>query len=147
MRTINKGIVALLAFAMLAVAATNAELAEQVKQAEIGFAKTMADRDHTAFASFLAPDAVFMAGPRAQRGAPAVAKGWQRFFEGKDAPFSWAPETVVVLDSGSLALSTGPVLDASGKRIGTFNSIWRKEKSGKWKVVIDNGCPPCNCRP
>jgi len=129
-----------------AFAATNAELEQQVRQAEIGFAKSMADRDHKAFASFLAPDSVFMDGPlRSSRGAQAVAADWKRFFEGEKAPFSWEQQTVIVLESGSLALSTGPVKDPSGKRVGTFNSIWRKEKDGQWKVVLDNGCPPCNC--
>jgi len=143
MRKLGIGIVF---FAGMAVAATNAELEQQVRQAEIGFAKSMADRDHKAFISFLAPDSVFVAGPlRASRGAQAVAADWKRFFEGEKAPFSWEPQTVIVLESGSLALSTGPVKDPSGKRVGTFNSTWRKEKNGQWKVVLDNGCPPCNC--
>lgn len=136
---------ALFAFATVARPATNAELQEQVRQAEIGFARSMADRDHKAFVAFLAADAVFMAGPRALRGAQAVAAGWKRLFEGEAAPFSWTPETVVVLDSGSLALSTGPIRDPAGKRIGTYNSIWRREENGRWKVVLDNGCPACNC--
>ena len=144
-RTIGFGMTLLATAAGLAPAATNAELEEQVRQAEIGFAKSMADRDHKAFATFLAPDAVFMAGAQAQRGAPAVAAGWKRFFEGADAPFSWAPETVVVLQSGALALSTGPVRDPSGKQTGTYSSIWRRDKNGSWRVVIDKGCPPCNC--
>ncbi len=136
---------AFFAFAAAARPATNAELEEQVRQAEFGFARSMAERDYKAFTTFLAADAVFMAGPRALRGAEAVAAGWKRLFEGKAAPFSWAPETVVVLESGSLALSTGPIRDASGKRIGTYNSIWRREENGRWKVVLDNGCPACNC--
>ena len=133
------------AIASVARPATNAELQEQVKQAEIAFARSMADRNHKAFTAFLAADAVFMAGSRALRGAEAVATGWKRLFEGEAAPFSWAPETVVVLDSGMLALSTGPIRDPSGKRIGVYNSIWRREETGQWKVVLDNGCPACNC--
>jgi ketosteroid isomerase-like protein len=129
----------------LAGAAGNAELEEAVRKAETGFAKSMADRDRKAFASFLAEDAIFFAGTRPLKGAGAVAAGWKRFFDGTAAPFSWAPETVAVLDSGSLALSTGPVRDPAGKQIGTFNSVWRKEKDGQWKVVFDRGCPPCNC--
>lgn len=129
----------------MAQAATNEELQEQVRQAELGFARSMAQRDHKAFSSFLASDAVFMAGAKPTRGAEAVAADWKKFFDGPQAPFSWEPQTVVVLESGSLALSTGPVRDPSGKRVGTFNSVWRKEKDGSWKVVLDNGCPPCNC--
>jgi ketosteroid isomerase-like protein len=126
-------------------AETNAELEAQVRKAETAFAKTMADRDHKAFATFLASETVFTNGPTALRGALAVAAGWKALYEGPKAPFSWRPETVQVLDSGTLALSSGPVLDADGKRVGTFTSIWRREADGTWKVVIDHGCPACNC--
>jgi len=126
-------------------AQTNGELKEQVRQTEIAFAKTMADRDPAAFASFLAAETVFMSGGRATRGAQQVAERWKAFFQGAQAPFSWAPEFVEVLDSGRLAMSSGPVRDPSGKRTGTFNSVWRRESDGKWKIVLDNGCPACNC--
>lgn len=136
---------ALLLATIPARAESNAELKEQVRQTEIAFAKTLADRNPAAFASFLAAETVFMSGARATRGAQAVAERWKAFFEGVAAPFSWAPETVEVLDSGTLAMSSGPVRDPSGKRTGTFNSVWRREADGKWKIVLDNGCPACNC--
>jgi ketosteroid isomerase-like protein len=136
---------ALLFVAGPARAETNAELKEQVRQTEIAFAKTMADRNPAAFASFLAAETIFMSGGRATRGAAQVAERWKGFFEGAQAPFSWAPEFVEVLDSGTLAMSSGPVRDPSGKRTGTFNSVWRRETDGKWKIVLDNGCPACNC--
>lgn len=120
-------------------------LTEQVRRTEIAFAKTMADRDHSAFSTFLADEAVFVGTSRVLRGAKEVAAGWKQFFEGPQAPFSWEPDQVQVLDSGTLALSSGPVRDPSGKRIGTFNSIWRHGADGKWKIVIDHGCPPCDC--
>ena len=127
------------------LAAQPDSLTDQVRRAEMAFAKTMADRDHAAFATFLADEAIFSSPSRVLRGAKDVAAGWKRFFEGAQAPFSWEPVQVQVLDSGTLALSSGPVRDPSGKRIGTFNSIWRREPDGKWKVVIDHGCPPCDC--
>lgn len=136
---------AVLMVAASARAESNAELKEQVRQTEIAFAKTLADRNPAAFASFLAAETVFMSGARVTRGAKEVAERWKGFFEGGQAPFSWAPETVEVLDSGTLAMSSGPVRDASGKRTGTFNSVWRREADGKWKIVLDNGCPACNC--
>jgi ketosteroid isomerase-like protein len=123
---------------------TNAQWKEQVRATERAFAKTMADRDHAAFASFLADEAVFF-GNGAQRGAAQVTAAWKRFYEGPKAPFSWEPEQVEVLESGTLALSSGPVYDAEHKRTGTFNSVWRREPGGKWKIVFDKGCPPCNC--
>jgi ketosteroid isomerase-like protein len=50
-----------------------------------------------------------------------------------------------VIASGALAHSSGPVHDAAGRQIGTFNSIWRREPDGTWLVVFDKGCPVCNC--
>ncbi|HKA01706.1 MAG TPA: nuclear transport factor 2 family protein [Candidatus Solibacter sp.] len=134
-------------FAGLAMAETNAELKEQVRKTETAFAKTMADRDHAAFVKFLASETVFIGAGNPARGADAVAAKWKRFFDGPKAPFSWTPEIVEVLDSGTLAMTQGPVRDPAGKRIGTFNSVWRREKSGEWKIVLDNGCPACDCGP
>ena len=136
----------LLPLAAAMLAQSPADLTEEVRRTETAFAKTMADRDHAAFRSFLANDALFVSATRVLRGAKEVADGWKRFYEGAQAPFSWAPEQIEVIESGTLALSSGPVRDASGKRIGTFNSIWRREADGKWKIVIDHGCPPCDCK-
>lgn len=119
-------------------------LAATVRARETAFAKTMADRDHAAFATFVAEEALFV-GRAVLRGRPAVVAGWKAYFEGDKAPFSWQPDRVEVVDSGTLAFSTGPVFDPGGKRVGTFNSTWRLEKDGEWRVVLDSGCPPCAC--
>ncbi|HET7293890.1 MAG TPA: nuclear transport factor 2 family protein [Vicinamibacteria bacterium] len=132
-------VAALLALAPVVFAESNAELKEQVRQTEIAFAKTMADRDHAAFTSFLADDTLFF-GRTVQRGKGAVAQAWKRFYEDPQAPFSWAPDTVEVLDSGALGLSSGPVFDPTGARVGTFTSIWRREQDGRWRVIFDKGC-------
>jgi len=119
-----------------------ADLQKQVRERELAFAKTMADRDHAAFTSFVSEEAIFM-GRTVLRGRAAVAEGWKRFFEGPKAPFSWEPERVEVVDSGTLAISSGPVRDPEGNRTGTFNSTWRREADGQWRIVLDIGCPPC----
>jgi ketosteroid isomerase-like protein len=120
---------------------TNADRTAQVREAERGFASAMAARNHAAFASYLAEDAVFVSRQGVLRGKAAVAAGWRRYFDGPSAPFSWTPEIVEVLDSGVLALSSGPVRDPDGRLIGTFNSVWRREADGRWRVVFDKGCP------
>lgn len=126
-------------------AETNAQLADQVKRTETAFAKSMADRDYAGFATFLSAETIFMSGGQVLRGAGKVAESWKPYFQGTQAPFSWAPELVQVLDSGRLAMTSGPVLDPSGKRVGTFNSVWRREGKGRWRIVLDNGCPACDC--
>lgn len=117
----------------------------QVVGAEEAFAKSMADRDHAAFAQFLSADAVFINGPTPLVGKAAVAAAWKRFFDGKEAPFSWRPQTVEVLASGDLAFSSGPVFDPVGKQVGTFTSIWRREGPDVWRVVFDTGNDVCDC--
>jgi ketosteroid isomerase-like protein len=121
---------------------TTADLATQVQAAETAFAQTMAARDLDAFAAHIADEALFF-GKSVLRGKAAVVAGWKTFFEGPNAPFSWAPERVEVLDSGTLALSTGSVKNPAGAVVGTFNSIWRREADGHWRVVFDKGCPVC----
>ena len=119
-----------------------AALAAEVRAAETAFAATMAARDHAAFTAMLADEAIFLGPQRVLRGRGAVSEGWRAFFDGPKAPFSWAPERVEVLGSGTLALSSGPVFDPSGARTGTFNSVWRRQEDG-WRIILDNGCPPC----
>ena len=133
-----------LAFAVLMSAGcveaqTLAEKAEAVRAVEVAFARTLADRDHEAFRSFLSDDAIFFNGDEAIRGAEAVAAAWAGFFEGPDAPFSWGPDLTEVLDSGDLAFSSGPVLNPAGEEVGRFNSVWRLESDGVWRIVFDKG--------
>ena len=122
-----------------------AELQRQVADTERAFAKTMASRDHAAFATFLSAETIFFTGPKPLHGSQQVADGWKRFYEGAAAPFSWEPEQVEVLESGTLALSSGPVRDPSGKLIATFTSIWRLEAPGVWRIIFDKGNTACDC--
>ena len=119
----------------------------EVADTERAFAKTMADRDFAAFKSFLSDDTIFFSGPAQTplRGKQRVADAWQRFYDKPEAPFSWQPEQVQVLESGELALSTGPVRDAEGKLFATFTSIWRREAPGQWRIIFDKGERVCDC--
>lgn len=123
----------------------NSELVRQVSATERAFAQSMADRDFVAFNAFLSDEAVFFSGPAPLRGKAQVSASWKRFFEQPQAPFSWAPQEVVVLASGSLALSSGPVRNPAGKQIASFTSIWRLEAPGVWRVVFDKGNDVCDC--
>lgn len=118
---------------------------DQVIATERAFARTMHDRDLTAFASFIAEEAIFFAGARPLRGKEAIVGAWAQYYQGTKAPFSWEPKDVEVLDSGSLAISSGPVRDDSGKPIATFTSIWRQESAGVWRIVFDKGNKACAC--
>jgi ketosteroid isomerase-like protein len=117
-------------------------LARQVADTERAFARSMAERNHAAFTALLSDQAVFFNGAEVLRGKAAVAAGWKPLFDKPAAPFSWEPDLVEVLADGSLAHSTGPVRDPAGKAIARFNSIWRQEAPGVWRIVFDKGQPP-----
>lgn len=125
--------------------ASHTVLQAEVMRTERDFARTMAERNFAGFQSFLAPEAIFFDGKQPLVGANAVAAAWKSLYEGGQAPFSWDAEQVEVLASGDLALSTGSVLNAQGKTIAQFNSIWRRVGPGKWRIVFDKGCGVCPC--
>jgi ketosteroid isomerase-like protein len=126
----------------LSVSTDGQALAAQVMAAERAFARSMAERNLVAFAACLSEQAVFFGRQSVLRGKAAVVQGWQPFFEGATSPFSWQPDAVEVLADGTLALSTGPVRNPQGQAIARFNSIWRQEAPGLWRVVFDKGQPP-----
>jgi ketosteroid isomerase-like protein len=121
-----------------------AKLADEVRATEIAFAKTLADRDVKTFRAMIAPDVIWLAN-KPLRGPEEVVSNWQKFFDAPQPPFSWSPELVEVQEGGKLALSTGPVMNPAGKRVGTYTSIWRREPTGQWRIIFDRGCPECDC--
>ena len=121
------------------------ELHTTVKETERAFADTMVRRDFEKFKTFISEEAVFFSGTTPLRGRQQIADAWEGFFKDPLAPFSWEPEHVEVLDSGSLAWSSGPVYDADGKRVATFNSVWQLDASNQWRIIFDKGNDVCNC--
>lgn len=118
--------------------------AEELRLAELAFAAAFAERDLERFAGFLHPDAVFAGRDGPLQGKQAVLAVWSRYFEVPSAPFSWAPERVLVNAAGTLGSTTGPVRDPQGRHVGSFASTWQKQRDGSWLVVLDTSpsCPP-----
>ena len=115
-------------------------LKHDVFVAESSFAASMEERNFEAFGSHVSPEAIFFGDTTVMRGKAAVLRSWRRFFEKPDPPFSWKPDVIEVLPSGMLALSSGPVFDPRGQQVGTFSSIWRRERDGRWLIIFDKGC-------
>jgi ketosteroid isomerase-like protein len=131
-----------------------AALTEQVRAAEIAFAKTVADDRIDLFEGFLDPETVFVSGMTTTRGKAAVVESWRGSFGPGRPDFTWHPEVIELSPDATFALSRGPwvirTVDKRGRvkeTKGVFNSIWRRHPDGSWKVLYDAGCPPCaDCR-
>jgi ketosteroid isomerase-like protein len=132
-----------LLFLVLALPASAADRAEEVRATEIAFAKAFADRDAKKFFLYLADDAQFLGRRNTMHGKQEVVAGWSEFFKPSVAPFRWQPERVVTNAVGDLGFSTGPVFDEAGVQIGTFTSTWIRQPDGSWKILFDgaSACP------
>lgn len=128
---------ALILVFVLAAFSTFADARDEVRNAELSFAKAFADRDQTKFFAFVLDDASFLGAGGTLSGKKAVVERWSRFFTTPQAPFSWAPDRVAVNAAGTIGLTAGTVFDANGNHIGNFNSTWVKQADGTWKVLFD----------
>ncbi len=130
---------------LLACSTALADLAEEVRCREIGFSKAAEKQSARRFASFIDADARFVSST-VTRGPDEVTEAWTVFFTGDSPTIKWRPQIVEVLEDGKLALSRGPYRviskDEDGNETehwGTFNSVWRLQADGGWKVVFDAG--------
>lgn len=120
---------------------------EEVRCREIGFSQAAERQDLDAFRSFIDADARFVSSS-VLRGPAAIAEAWTYYFKEGGPTIKWRPQVVEVLENGKLALSRGPYratgVDANGEPVeqwGTFNSVWRLNDDGVWRVVFDAGSP------
>mgnify|MGYP001812666606 FL=1 len=133
--------------ACIAATTAIADPGDDVRCREIGFSQSVENRDMQAFRSFIDADARFVAND-IRRGVDAVAEAWAIFFTDSGPTIKWRPEVIEVLENNTLALSRGPYRvvshDADGIMVeswGTFNSVWRVNDDGQWRVVFDAGSP------
>ncbi len=145
-KLIGACLMGLLVMGVAQAAPDTAELKKQVWETEKAFAATMKARDLKAFSAFLADETVFFSGPKPIHGKEGVIGWWTKYYDKPQAPFSWEPDEVEVLASGTLAISGGPVYDEKGKLFARFSSIWRQEAPGKWKIIFDRGWDVCDCK-
>ena len=123
---------------------------EEVRASELAFARSVAVKDRDAFAAKIDPDAVFVGGGGPTVGKERIVEEWAAFFADGAPEFEWHPEVVELSGDGTLGLSRGPWMMTGTRKDGTpfehkglFNSVWRRQEDGSWKIVFDAGCDPC----
>lgn len=112
---------------------------------EAQFAKDVRERGGAGFASWFAEDGVALgngAAPLIGKVAIAKSASWSP----KDYQLTWTPTDGLMGPSGDMGYTWGHYeghsKDANGNPVitsGRYMTIWRKEKDGSWKVVMDGG--------
>jgi ketosteroid isomerase-like protein len=141
-------VVAALAFTTPHSSATSPILVtpETLKQFEADFMKAAAEKGSAGYMSYYADDAVEVpnGGPLIP-GKENIAKG-MGFLDDKNNSLTWTPVGADISASGDLGYTYGTFefhsKDKDGKPVvenGKYTSIWKKQKDGSWKVVLDMG--------
>jgi len=120
--------------------------AETLKQLEADFMKAAAEKGSAGYMSYYADDAVELPnGGPAIPGKENIAKG-MGFLDDKNNRLIWTPVGADISASGDLGYTYGTYefdsKDKDGKPVvehGKYTSIWKKQKDGSWKVVLDMG--------
>jgi ketosteroid isomerase-like protein len=128
-----------------AVAAANGD-PDKLRQLEAEFMKAAAEHGSQGYLSYYADDAVELPnGAPIIQGKMNIAKG-MGFLDQKDNHLTWAPVGADMAASGDLGYTYGTFefcsKDKDGKPVverGKYTSIWKKQKDGSWKVVLDMG--------
>jgi ketosteroid isomerase-like protein len=128
------------------VSASTKDTADTLRQLEGEFMKAAAERGSTGYMSYYADDSVELpnGGPIIE-GKISIAKG-MGFLDQKDNRLTWTPVGADISASGELGYTFGTYefqsKDKDGKPAvdhGKYTSIWKKQKDGSWKVVLDMG--------
>jgi ketosteroid isomerase-like protein len=119
---------------------------------EADFARAVAERGHQAFVTYFAEDGVELddGGGITSREAIGKQPPWP-----EGTSLTWTPVKADMAASGDLGYTYGNYVFKSknkeGKIVanyGKYMSVWKKQKDGSWKVVVDMGnsspAPPPN---
>ena len=120
--------------------------ADTLRQLEADFMKAAADRGSQGYMSYYADDAAELPnGANIFQGKENIAKT-MGFLDDKHNSLTWTPVYADMAASGDLGYTYGTYefrsKDNDGKpavSFGKYASIWKKQKDGSWKVVMDMG--------
>lgn len=120
---------------------------QQIMKADADFAQSVASRNREQFLGFIAETTTFNGGtPGEIRGRDSVMRDWADFFAPDGPTLSWTPTHGEVIGAGDLGYTVGTSIfrakNAAGvmtERHGSYLTVWRKQRDGRWQVVFDTG--------
>ena len=116
---------------------------EDILAAETAVCKMAKEKGlEAAFLAFAADDAVICRTTKVYKGKEGIKQFYGKA-DKKNDELTWKPSFVSVSDAGDMGYTYGE-FDFTGVRAGTtmtdhgiFHTIWKKQKDGSWKFVLD----------
>ena len=132
-----------ISFHLLAQNNVQAKAKEEILAAETAFCKMAKEKGlEAAFLAFAADDAVICRTTKVYKGKEGIKQFYGKA-DKKNDELTWKPSFVSVSDAGDMGYTYGE-FDFTGVRAGTtmtdhgiFHTIWKKQKDGSWKFVLD----------
>jgi uncharacterized protein (TIGR02246 family) len=126
--------------------ATVSTRSREIRALEAAMMAAAAEKGADGYMSFYAEEAVEIPnGSPMLLGKESIARTMS-FLDDKNNRLTWAPVHVDVSESGDLAYSFGNFefrsIGKDGKPAiehGKYTTIWKRQKDGRWKVVLDMG--------
>ncbi|HEY2391293.1 MAG TPA: nuclear transport factor 2 family protein [Candidatus Angelobacter sp.] len=117
-----------------------AKLEQELKNADLDFAKQTAARGLDGWMDFFAEDASTISSGRMISGKEALHKYYAAVFANKDFTLTWKPVRAEASRDGTLGYTYGDYEAKEDVSIshGMYATVWRRD-NGYWKVVLDMG--------
>lgn len=127
------------------------KLREELMQADRAFGAAARERGLDGWMEFMANDATRLPGlgEAPIKGTDAIRKADAPLFADRSRVLLWEPAHAGIFQDSAHGFTTGKyrmVQKTEGKedrvlRTGSYITWWRKEKDGKWRVILDTGAP------
>jgi len=113
---------------------------QELRDADLDFARQTAARRQEGWMSFFADDASIIHDGQTVTGKDALRAFYQPVFANKDFTLTWSPNHAEASRDGTLGYTYGQYEAKNGTAIshGMYTTVWRKV-DGRWKVVLDLG--------
>jgi ketosteroid isomerase-like protein len=138
----RKLIAVVLFVAFGAFLALAADPTDDVKKADRDWAQAAGSGNIDQFMSFIADDA-YVSGNDGKwvHGKQAIRDLWSKMLADPNFKLSWTVESADVAKDMGYTRGTFSGSQGNSPMSGSYTTVWKKDKSGKWRAVVDIAAP------
>ena len=140
----RKIIAAVLLLGCISFLAAAADRTDDLKKADQDWARSAQARNLDQFMGFIRDDA-YMCGLDGKwgHGKDNIKADWAKLLADPTFKLDWTVDSAEISKSGDLGYTRGTFQGGQGKASfsGSYATVWKKDKDGKWRVAVDIATP------